>query len=233
MKNGIFIGLDMGSTGLKAVAFDGGTGSGLAAAGATLPFIRLPGGCCELEATAIDAALMQTLQSVASQLGQRAAQVRALSCTGHGAGLYALDSQRRLLRGRAVASTDQRAAGRARALALRHGRELFEEVGCQPWAGQPSLIAAEVLGPAPFERGEVSALLFAKDYLGLLLSGAVATDHSDASTAGLLSLETGSWSSLAVAAAGLPDRAMETLPPIVPGGTVLGALLPERAARCG
>jgi len=233
MNNEIFIGVDMGSTGLKAVAFDSATGLGLATAGGALPFIRLPAGGCELEAAAIEAALMQALQSVASQLGPRVAQVRALSCTGHGAGLYALDGQRRLLRGRAVASTDQRAAARARALALRQGSELFEEVGCQPWAGQTALVAAEVLGRDAFQRGEISALLFAKDYLGMLLTGEVATDPSDASTAGLLRLETGAWSRLAIAAAGLPDLAPGTLPPIVASGTVLGGLLPDRAAQCG
>lgn len=223
----------MGSTGLKAVAFDGATGAGLAAAGSALPFIRLPRGGCELDAAAIEAALVQALRSVATQLGPRAADVAALSCTGHGAGLYALDHEGQLLRGRAVASTDQRAAARARALALRQGGELFEEVGCQPWAGQPTLIAAEVLGREALQRGELRALLFAKDYLGLLLTGEMATDASDASTAGLLCLETGAWSRLAIAAAGLPELAPGTLPPIVPSGTVLGTLLPERAAQSG
>lgn len=233
MRNEIFIGIDMGSTGLKAVAFDGATGRGLAAAGGALPFIRLARGGCELDATAIESALVQALQSVASQLGARVVDVCALSCTGHGAGLYALDGQRRLLRGRAVASTDQRAADRARVLALRRGAELFEEVGCQPWPGQPTLIAAEVFDHAALQRGEIHALLFAKDYLGMLLTGEMATDPSDASTAGLLCLETGSWSRLAIGAAGLPDLAPGTLPPIVPSGTVLGELLPNRAAQCG
>src|SRR5688572_5320885 len=116
MKRAIFIGIDMGSTGLKAVAFDGATGTGVATAGSVLPFIRLPRGGCELDAAAIEGALVQALQSVASQLGPRVVDVQALSCTGHGAGLYALDQQQRLLRGRAVASTDQRAAARARTL---------------------------------------------------------------------------------------------------------------------
>ena len=52
MTNDIFIGIDMGSTGLKAVAFEGESGCSLAASGAALPFIRLPGGVCELDAGA-------------------------------------------------------------------------------------------------------------------------------------------------------------------------------------
>ena len=233
MKNDIFIGIDMGSTGLKAVAFDGETGFGLATAGSALPFIRLAEGGCELDAAAIESALMQALQSVASQLGPRAAQVRALSCTGHGAGLYALDAQGQLLRGRAVASTDQRASARARALALRQGAELFEEVGFQPWAGQPMLIAAHLYGSDALHTGAIRRLLFAKDYLGLLLTGEMATDLSDASTGGLVSLQTGTWSRLASCAAGLSDLGPTTLAPILPSGTVFGTLLPARAAQCG
>lgn len=232
MTNDIFIGIDMGSTGLKAVAFEGESGCSLAASGAALPFIRLPGGGCELDAQAIEAALLQALQSVVSQLGPRVAHVRALSCTGHGAGLYALDASRRLLRGRAVASTDQRAHARATALASQQGAELFEEVGSRPWSGQPALIAAQLFGADPKSGAEIHHLMFAKDYLVLLLTGEIATEASDVSTAGLLSLKTGSWSRNAFDAAGLSDLAASTLAPIVPSGTVIGTLLPERAAQC-
>jgi L-xylulokinase len=233
MNKDIFIGIDMGSTGLKAVAFEGESGCSLAVSGSALPFIRLPGGGCELSAEAIEAALMQALHSVASQLGPRVDKVRALSCTGHGAGLYALDASHRLLRGRAVASTDQRASARAAALAQHRGAELFEEVGCRPWSGQPAPIIVELFGTDAVQRGEIHHLLFAKDYLSLLLTGHVATEASDVSTAGLLSLETGTWSEKALDAAGLSSLAEGALAPIVPSGSVIGTLLPERAAQCG
>ncbi|MCW5221352.1 carbohydrate kinase [Verminephrobacter aporrectodeae subsp. tuberculatae] len=232
MNPDIYIGIDMGSTGLKAVAFDGESGWSLAASGAALPFIHLPGGGCELGAEAIEGALMQALRSVASQLGPRVAAVRALSCTGHGAGLYALDARHRLLRARAVASIDQRASARARALAQQLGAQLFEEVGCRPWSGQPTLIAAELLATGAMRRGAVHRLLFAKDYLGLLLTGEPSTDASDVGTAGLLALDTGACSMRAFDAAGLSELA-GTLAPIVPGGAVIGTLLPERAGSCG
>lgn len=233
MNADIFLGIDMGSTGLKAVAFEAGTGATLAASGGALPYTHLPGGGCELSADAIESALMHALRSVADQLGPRVADLRALSCTGHGAGLYALDEQGRLLAGRAVASTDQRAAARARAMARRWGDELYQEVGCRPWAGQSSLIAAELFDVQGGEHRKIRRLLFAKDYLTFLLSGQAATDASDVSTAGLLSLETGAWSAMAFEAAGLSDLMARALPPIVPSGTVIGHLLPARAAACG
>ncbi|KAG1245403.1 hypothetical protein G6F65_021251 [Rhizopus arrhizus] len=139
MKADIFLGIDMGSTGLKAVAFEAGTGATLAASGGGLAYRLLPGGGCELRADPIEAALMQALRGVAAQLGPRVAQVQALCCTGLGAGLYALDERGDLLAGRAVASTDQRAAGLARNLAQRHGDALYQEVGCRPrWASGDS-----------------------------------------------------------------------------------------------
>ena len=232
MNADIFIGIDMGSTGLKAVAFEAGSGRALAVAGGALPFLQLPGGGCELDEMAIEAALLDALTRVAAQLGPRVRDVRALACTGHGAGLYALDRRGRLLRGRAVASTDQRAGGRARALGLRHGAELFDEVGCAPWPGQPTLVAAELFGADAVQRGEVHRLLFAKDYLTFLLTGEAVTDASDVSTAGLLCLATGAPSRKAFEAAGLADLAASTLPPIRPAGTLAGRLLGERAAQC-
>lgn len=233
MQTDIFIGIDMGSTGLKAVAFEAGSGATLAAAGDALPHMRLPGGGCELAGADIRTALMLALRSVSQQLGPRVAQVRALGCAGHGAGLYALDAQGELLRGRAVASTDQRAAARARALAQRHGGALFEEVGCQPWAGQPTMVAAELCSAGEMQRGAIRHLVFAKDYLAYLLTGELATDASDASTAGLLSLASGTWSPMAFEAAGLSDVAASALPPLVSCGSVIGRLQPAQAADCG
>lgn len=232
MRTNIYLGIDMGSTGLKAVAFEAGTGLGVASSGSTLPFERLPRGGCELDAAAIPAALFDALRSVATQLGPRVHDVRAIGLTGHGAGLYALDADGRLVAGRAIASTDQRAGARAHELAARHGASLFAEVGCGPWPGQPTLVAAELFDAEPWRRSAMRRLVFAKDYLAFLLTGEIATDASDASTAGLLSLASGDWSAAAFEAAGLDIREIE-MPPLVPSGTVVGTLQPAQARDCG
>jgi L-xylulokinase len=110
---------------------------------------------------------------------------------------------------------------------------LFQEVGCSPWPGQPTVIAAELLGADAVQRGELHRLLFAKDYLGFLLTGEIATDASDASTAGLVSLATGSWSQAAFDASGIADLGARAFGPIVPSGTAIGKLQPSEAALCG
>ena len=233
MKPNILIGIDMGSSSLKALALEAGSGRAVALSRMPVPHDRLPGGGCEVAATAIRAALTHVLRDVAHQLGARVAEVRAIGCTGHGAGLYALDAKNELVGGRAVASTDQRADARARSLGLSHGDALFADVGCRPWPGQPTVIAAELLGTDAVQRGAVRRLLFAKDYLGFLLTGEIATDASDASTAGLVSIATGTWSQAAFDASGLADLGPRAFGPIVPSGSVVGKLLPSEAALCG
>jgi len=229
----IFIGIDLGGTGLKAVALESGSGATLASACEALPYQNRPDGACELTGVAIRHLLTFALQAVSRQLGVRAGRVRAIGCTGHGAGLYALDAKGWLLRGRAVASTDQRAALRARTQAARYGELLFNEVGCRPWAGQPALIAAELLSAGELDLTELRHLLFAKDYVAYLLCGEMATDASAAGAAGLLSLATGHWSALALEVAALSELGERALPALVPGGTAIGRLRPMQASECG
>lgn len=233
MLNTYVIGIDIGSSSLKAAAIDIGSGKMAAVARSSLPYERRPDGGCELAAEAIHTAVTQVLGQVAQQLGTQARQVRAIACTGHGAGLYALDQRGQLIGGRAIASTDQRAQSQARALGQSHGAALFDEVGCAPWAGQPTVLAAHVLGQAAVRSGALHCILFAKDYLGLWLTGARATDASDASTAGLLNLARGEWSAQALRLSGIHDLEPRHFAPLLPQGTPFGTLLASRAQACG
>lgn len=233
MKSNILIGIDMGSSSLKALALDAGSGRALALSRLPLPHDRLPAGGCETSALAIRVALTRVLRDLAHQLGARVNDVRAIGCTGHGAGLYALDANHELVGGRAVASTDQRADARARSLARRHGPMLFADVGCQPWPGQPTVIAAELLGADAVQHGALHRLLFAKDYLGFLLTGEIATDASDASTAGLLAIASGQWSQAAFDASGIAGLGPRAFGPLLRSGAVMGLLRPAEADSCG
>jgi L-xylulokinase len=233
MNADLYIGIDIGSSRLKAVAIDAGSGQALATSGVSLDVQHSADGGCQFAAAGIKTALQQSLSGVVAQLGERAASVRALGCTGHGAGLYALDADGELASGFAVCSTDQRAAARVAALTRQHGTALFEDVGCAPWAGQPTMIGAELRQREPQRLHGVRHLLFAKDYLAYLLTGEVATDFSDASTAGLVTLASGGWSTLAFQHAGLPDWAGLVPAAPVTSGTVIGRLRAAQAEGTG
>ncbi|MBV7541165.1 FGGY family carbohydrate kinase [Acidovorax sp. sic0104] len=233
MKTQLLIGIDLGSSSLKALALEAASGRTVALSRIPLQHHRLPGGGCELGASMIHAALSTVLRDVAHQLGSRVADVRGIGCTGHGAGLYALDDRSELAGGRAVASTDQRASARAESLTGTHGAQLRAEVGCQPWPGQPTVIAAELMGVSAVRSGALRRLMFAKDYVVFLLTGEIATDASDASTAGLLSVTTGNWSSTAFAASGIAELSPQAFGPLVGSGEVIGRLQARAAEAHG
>ncbi|WP_338328844.1 FGGY-family carbohydrate kinase [Achromobacter xylosoxidans] len=82
-------------------------------------------------------------------------------------------------------------------------------------------------------RDRARHLLFAKDYLAFLLTGEIATDASDASTAGLLALRGGGWSPMAFEAAGLADLGARAPAPIMAAGEVIGRVSAGAAAAFG
>ncbi|PTT19332.1 carbohydrate kinase [Acidovorax sp. HMWF029] len=233
MKTQLLIGIDLGSSSLKALALEAASGRTVALSRMPLQHDRLPGGGCEVGEPMLRSALSAVLRDVVHQLGRRVADVRAIGCTGHGAGLYALDARGELAGGRAVASTDQRAGARAQSLAASHGPLLLADVGCQPWPGQPTVIAAELLGSDAMRSGALQRLMFAKDYVGFLLTGQIATDASDASTAGLLSVASGEWSPLAFSAPGIAGLGPQAFGPLVRSGEVIGTLQPSAASAHG
>ena len=71
MFSDLFIGIDIGSSSLKALAIDGATGQVAAIARQALPYQRLPGGGRELGAGAIGATPAQVLRGLAQPPGVR------------------------------------------------------------------------------------------------------------------------------------------------------------------
>ena len=233
MESHIYIGFDLGSTSLKIAAFDGDSGAVLAQAGAPVPWQRTASGVCQVPGTALRQLILSVLRQVGLQLGTRATQVAAMACVGHGGGLYLVDAKGSLHDDFAVSSTDQRASSITNALALREADTLFASVGTGPWSGQPSMIAADIARLDPGALQGTSTLLFAKDYVAMVLSGMRATDYSDASTAGLLDSRTRRPAERAFAVTGNPAWQPGLLAQLRESGTPLGHLLPEVATPTG
>ena len=233
MSSPLLIGLDLGSTSLKAAVYRAGDGAVLAQTGLPVPWQRSALGACEVPGEVIDQLLQAVLQPLVAQLGACRADVQALACAGHGGGLYVLMGEGQLATGMAVSSTDQSAAAFAESLGARSAASLAAEVGCGPWAGQPTMIAAHVEKATPGAFRSARALFFAKDYLAWRLCGEIATDCSDAATAGLLDISTGRPAATAFRVSEVPGWGPGTLAPLRDSGQRLGSLLPAMAARMG
>lgn len=74
------------------------------------------------------------------------------------------------------------------------------------------------------------SFLLIPDVLGFWLTGNAVAERSNASTTGLLGVETGEWDHALIASLGLPRG---IFPRLVDAGTTIGALLPSVAAELG
>ncbi|MDH4450664.1 MAG: FGGY family carbohydrate kinase [Rhodoferax sp.] len=233
MVNQVYIGLDLGSTSLKVAAFDAADGRVLAQAGAPIPWERNVQGACQVPGATVRRLVPELLSQVVLGLGQRVHDVAAMSCVGHGGGLHWVDADAQLQGDYAVSSTDQRAAAYAGAVGARRHADLFAAVGCGPWAGQPTMIAQDILKQSHATDLAGHTLMFAKDYVHLLLTGKRATDYSDASTAGLLNRRTRQPDALAFEVGGWAPWSADLLAPLQAPGTLVGHVQADMARQTG
>lgn len=233
MLSRVYIGIDLGSTSLKIAAFSGRDGQVLALAGAPIPWRRTNEGVCQVLGSALRGMFEELLAKVVADLGEQSKAVAAISVVGHGGGLYVVDQNGELLDDLAVSSTDQRATQFANRVSEARVMALREEVGSAPWSGQPALIAGDILRKDPSMRNHCASLFFAKDYLAMLLSGQIATDYSDGSTAGLLDVQTRMPSELAFSVAADVAFQQKLLAPLRNSGAQLGELRTEMAVLVG
>ena len=228
---GVFVGLDLGTSGLKGVAVTA-SGAVLARGSAAYPTRRpAPGACEQAPGDWIAAA-----EAVAAQL---AAEVPARRWLG--IGLSAMiptlvtagaDGEPN---GPAVTWQDSRGDARGDELRERCGGEaLYRRTG--QWVDGRYLLPMflRVADEEPDRTAATAWLLAAKDYLFGWLTGEFATDPSTATGVGCYQLEPGGWDAGVIAAAGdlLPARGVPALPPVLPSATCR-PLREEAAARLG
>lgn len=164
--------------------------------------------------------------------GTDARDVLAVSTTGHGNGLHAVDAEARpVMPG--ILSTDSRAESIGDAWeAAGHGEAARATIMQRFWPGQtlPLLGWFERQRPEALERA--AALFGSKDYIRARLTGEISTDITEAAGSGLVDLNTGAYASALFARLGLA-RLLTKLPPICPSLAVAAGVSAEGAAATG
>jgi gluconokinase len=211
----VVIGLDAGTTGVKAAAFGIGTAERRVAI-REYPLLQPRPGWQVQDPEAILAAATSALAECVAAVGSDRVEGIALSTAMHG--LIALDGDRRPLTP-LVTWADSRARGEARAL-----RQAGEAAELHRLTGAPVHSMTPLTKLRWFAHHEPATWEAARWWVGLKdlllahLTGELVTELSSASATGLLDMATRAWSPLALAAAGVDaDR----LPPIVPTTAVL------------
>jgi xylulokinase len=229
----VYIGLDLGTSGLKGVALTPG-GAVIARGSAAYPTRRPVPGACEQEPRD----WLTAVESVAAQLRKAAAPRR-----WRGIGLSAMiptlvtSGPGGEPAGPAITWQDGRAGARGEQLRERCGGErLYRATG--QWLDGRYLLPMflRVADDEPGRAATATRLLAAKDYLFGWLTGEIATDPSTAAGFGCYRLEAGAWDGdVIAAAAALAGPAVPTppsLPPVLPS-TARRPLRGEIARRLG
>ncbi|HET7459140.1 MAG TPA: xylulokinase [Gemmatimonadaceae bacterium] len=226
----VFLGVDVGTSGVKAVATSE-RGDVLAAATAPLTLQTPRPGWAEQDPEAWWAASRDAVRDLTSRLGERASRVAAIGLSGQMHSSVFLDASGDVVRP-ALLWCDARTGAEC--------EEITEAVGgedrLRDWTCNAALAGftlPKVLWlrrhePAAFAR--TTTVLLAKDYVRYRLSGALATEPSDASGTLMYDTRRDHWSREMLDAVGLSES---LLPSVVGSAEISGRLRPDVAADLG
>ncbi|RHZ96841.1 xylulokinase [Cereibacter sphaeroides] len=219
----MYIGLDLGTSGLKGILIDEDQRV-LAEAVAPLAVSRPHEGWSEQS----PADWIAAAEAVMDQLAAHGlSDVKGIGLSGQMHGATLLDASDEVLRP-CILWNDTRS--HAEAMALDADPRFRAVTGNIVFPGftAPKLVWVERHEPAIRER--VAKVLLPKDYLRLWLTGEHVAEMSDAAGTSWLDVGARDWSDALLAATGLTREAM---PRLVEGSAVSGALRPALAARWG
>lgn len=219
--NQFLVGIDAGSTLLKAVVFDRHgieVGSGSAQVEVTSKHPNWQ----ERDLSELWQACVDALGRACQDSGIEPHQIAALGIVGHGDGAYLVDEHGTPVRA-GIMSTDTRAADFATELSQDPtGTTLLELTGTIPFAASGGPLALWLREHEPENFSSTKHFLLCKDWLRYCFTGEIATDPTDGSDA-FMDLHTPTWNSTVLDVLGLPELA-EKLPPIMGSRLVAGGV---------
>jgi xylulokinase len=227
------LGLDIGTTGVKAALFAADDGRALASAFFDYPLYHPAPGWAEQDPEdwwRATCAAIQACLAQASAQGISAEEVRALGLSGQMHGAVLLDEQNRVLRP-CIIWADQRSAAECEWITETVGLERLIDLTSNPaLTGFTAPKALWVRNHEPEIFARAAHLLLPKDYIRWRLTDVMAMEISDAAGTLFLDVRRGEWSTELLELIGLNPS---LLPPVRRSIDVCGEITPDVAALTG
>ena len=188
-----YIGVDIGTSGTKTVLFDK-TGNVIASALQEYPLYQPQNGYAEQRPEDWLEATVSTIAQVMAKSSVEAAQVKGVGLSGQMHGLVMLDEQDTVIRP-AIIWCDQRTAKECEEITQKVGAERLIQITANP--ALTGFTASKILwvrNHEPENFARCTKILLPKDYVRYMLTGAFATEVSDASGMQLLDVPNRCWS---------------------------------------
>src|SRR5713101_7449502 len=221
------LGIDIGTTGVKAALFAANDGHVLSSAFVDYPlFHPQPGWAEQNPEDWWQATLAATRSCLANgaQHGVTPADVRGIGLSGQMHGVVLLDETYKVLRP-CIIWADQRSEAQCRWMTEKVGASrLIELVSNPALPGFSAPKALWVRDNEPEIFAQTRTLILPKDYIRFSLTGVLAMEISDAAGTCLLDVKHGRWSSEVLEAIGFDPS---LLPPVVAADVVCGEITGE------
>lgn len=226
----VLVGVDKGTSSIKAIAVDAFTGMVLAESGCPTPSVRTGSDRHEEDC---DKTWETTARTIAEVVDRLPADTRflAVGVTGHMGGLWALDDGGTPV-GNAICWPDARAADVLDDVIDRDSEGTLYSLGGNAMIpGMPYPLLAWLKMHEPQRYSRISTVFMAKDYVNYRLTGVIATEESDLSF-WPCDLAARSTSGYIFEAFGIPE-AEEFVPSVLSSSSVMGRVTPEASAMTG
>ncbi|HLZ22325.1 MAG TPA: xylulokinase [Ktedonobacterales bacterium] len=225
----LFLGIDLSTTGAKAVLIDGG--GGVIASATTAISLSTPRPLwSEQDPLEWWAATVRSVRRALAEADVAGTAVAAVGLTGQMHGLVALGEYGGVLRP-AILWNDQRTGAECDEIRACVGRERLIQItgnDALPGFTAPKILWMRNHEPEIYER--IRHILLPKDYIRFRLTGAYALDKADGSGTLLFDLKRRNWSEDVTAALEIP---LGWLPPTFEGTETTGTVSAEAAAETG
>ncbi|MFD3189814.1 xylulokinase [Sedimentitalea sp. HM32M-2] len=222
----MFIGLDLGTTGLRALLVDS-AGRPIASAEAALPVAHPQPGWSEQDPADWIGAARQVLTRLRTERPEAMAWLRGIGLAGQMHGATLLDGAGRVLRP-CILWNDGRSGDQA--AHLDRDPDTREISGNIMFAGStaPKLLWLRENDPNLFDR--VATVLLPKDYLSFWLTGQCVSDMSDGAGTGWMDVGARAWSPVLLERGGMRG---DQMPRLVEGCDVIGRVRGDLADELG
>ena len=228
-KGNCFLGIDAGTSGVKAVVMDA-SGALLGKGYGECDLITPRPSWVEQDPQAWWEACDAAVRQAVAKSG-RGGEVAGIGFSGQMQGLTLMDKEMKPI-GNCMIWLDQRASAEAEELNRRiDPAEALEITAnhCLPSYWAAKLLWLRKNRPEDYER--INVALFPKDYLRYRMTGEIATDVSDASCSWLLDMKKRAWSDRMFEVTGIPRSIVPER--LLESQQAAGCLLPELAERWG
>jgi len=230
----MFLGIDCGTQGTKALLLDAESGEVLGQGSASHELINGPNGRREQDTTQWIEAFERATAAALAEAGVDGSRVLGIGVSGQQHGLVALDKTGQVLRPAKLWCDTESAAENQRLLDWLGGESgSLQRLGVviAPGYTVSKLLWMKEQQPQLFER--IAHILLPHDYLNYWLTGRCCSEYGDASGTGYFNVRTRRWDLDVLRHIDSCGRLEAALPQLIEPHQAVGQLRPELAARLG